>query len=344
MNQLQALRDCYPGATYLHLLRAYEVAAWHTSSFDPFIRLKHGTPGRSTQPRITTWINAGLTSADLLENHVLIGKNGFLAECKMQITERVEGYVDGRTGEFHPYQHLQQYNPNMRARSRNFRTSGVVLCIDQKWFKQASVKRAFADRMREVFVREYSVSSQDVGSAASNISVITLDGGGIRGGCVAVFDETYGSLRLTERLYLEFKHVLERLAAAAETESDESDLSCVTQVLDELSTFTSGGTPTDIGMQTDTPTGYDQVFTVGSRVCYRRAGQMAVDVEIIQPTLMDGRLRYQVKVPQRAGQQPGLQWIDASKLEQSGEADAWDYASWNRETETYEEPPDSEES
>ena len=64
-------------------------------------------------------------------------------------------------------------------------------------------------------MREYSVSPQDIGSAASNIAVRTLDRGGIRGGCIAVFDETYGSLRLTEQLYLEFEHVLERLFIAA---------------------------------------------------------------------------------------------------------------------------------
>ena len=343
VSQLQALRECYPGATYLHLVHAYEVAAWHTSSFDPFIRVKHGTPGRSTRPRITTWINAGLTSADLLENHVLIGKSGFLAECNMQITERVEGYVDGRTGEFHSYQHLQQRDPNMCARSRNFRTSGVVLHIDHKWFKDAIVKRTFVEGLREVFVREYSISPQDIGSAASNISVRTLDKGGIWGGCIAVFDETYGSLRLTERLYLEFEHVLKRLSAAVKTESDGSDPSCATRVLDELSTFTSEGTPTDIDIQADTPTGYEQVFTKGSRVCYQRAGQMAVDVEIMQPTLMEGKLMYQVKVPHGVGQQPGLRWIDASKLEPSGEADAWDFAWWNRETQQYEDRPDNEE-
>ena len=77
--------------------------------------------------------------------------------------------------------------PAMRARLRNFRTSGVVLCIEQDWFKKESVKSLFSDRLREVFMHEYSVLPQDVGSAATNISVRTLEGGGLRGGCVAVF-------------------------------------------------------------------------------------------------------------------------------------------------------------
>ena len=348
MSQLQALRECYPGATYLHLARPYEVTAWHTRSLagDPFILVRRGAPGRSTSPRITTWINAGLTSADLLENHVRKGENGFLAECQMQITEKVEGYVDERTGEFRSYQHLQRRDPNMRARSRNFRTSGVILCIDHKWFKNAVVKQTFTDRLREVFVREYSVSPQDIGSAASNIAVRTLDRGGIRGGCIAVFDETYGSLRLTEQLYLEFEHVLERLFAAVAMESDVTDfnLLCVAQILNELSTFTEEDLLPDLDdTASEAPTGYERVFTVGSRVCHQQTGQMTVDVEIIQPTLMEGQLMYQVKFPRRHGQQPTLRWITASALEPSGEADAWDYVWWNRETETYEDLPEGEE-
>ena len=287
VSQLQALRECYPGATYLHLARAYEVAAWHKSSFETFIRVKRGTPGRSTRPRITMWINAGLTQADLLDSHVLKGESGFLAECQMQITERVEGYVDGRSDKFHSYQELQQRNPNMRARSRNFRTSGVVLRINRDWFKETSVKPTLADRLREVFVREYSVSPQDVGSAASNISVLIPDGNRLRGGCIAVFDETYGSLRLTERLYLEFEHVLSRLsAAAAESTTDGDDFeSIVDRIRRELATFT----PADVSgaAGTDLPTGYELVFTEGSRVCYRQVGQMAIDVEVIQPILLD---------------------------------------------------------
>ena len=349
LSQLQALREGYPGATYLHLARAYKVAAWHERSHQPFIRVRPGTPYRPTRPRITTWINTGLTSADLLEDHVRKGENGFLAECEMQITERVEGFVDERTGEFCSYRDLQQRDPNLRAKSRNFRTSGVVLCVHHSWFREATVKRMFADRLREVFVREYSVSPQDIGSASSNISVRTLDGGGVRGGCIAVFDETYGSLRLTERLYLEFAHVLERLSAAAAVEEEDADdnfKSLVARVREELSMFSDPG-EVEMGVE-DVPTGYEQVFTPESRVCYRQRGQLSVDVEIIQPTLgipgAEGQLMYQVKFPARPGQRPALRWVAASAVEPSGNGDAWDYAWWNRETGSYEDPPENEES
>ena len=126
VNQTQALRECYPGATYFHLLRAYKVAAWWTSGFNPSIRVTPTAPNRSTKPKITTWVNAYTTSNGILENHIVQGDHGFLAECPMQVTERVEGYYDGKDN-FYDYQELHQKDPNMRARSRNFRTNGIVL-------------------------------------------------------------------------------------------------------------------------------------------------------------------------------------------------------------------------
>ena len=343
VNQLQALRECYPGATYLHLSRAYEVQAWHTSSFESFIRVRRSTPIRSTRPRIRTWIHAGIAPLDLQENRLVRGEAGFLAECQMQITERVEGYHDSRTGRFHPYSELQQRNPNMRARTRNFRTSGVVLCLRETWFANASLRRALADWIRDVFLREYSVAPQDVGSAGTNISVVGLDGGRQRGSCIAIYDETYGSLRLTEKLYLDFEHVMGRLCAAVESGSLDADEQLGEVVLElqrAISTFSATSSTPRAG--TEVPLGYDQVFTEGSLVYFRESGQMGTDVQIIQPTMMNGNLMYQVELPARPGNKGGKRWVDASAVQPSAMSDAWEYAWWNRETEMYEDPPVSE--
>ena len=340
VSQLQALRECYPGATYLHLASAYKVAAWHTGSFESFIRVKPTSPTRRTRPWIATWINAGITYSDIQEDHLMISESGILAECSMQITERVEGYIDVGTGEYHSYRSLQERNSNMRARSRNFRTTGVVLCIKQNWFRSSSLKATFADRLRGVFAREYSVSMRDLGSASSRISVRNIDAENLRGTCVAVYDEIYGSLRLTERLYLEFSHILDRLAAAvsAETEDEEDLPAFVARIQKEVEEFRNRGVEDWTG--DEPPKGCEYVFTPGSRVCYLQTGQIATDVEIVQPALIDGELRYQVKVTQRPGQSPARRWIKASFLEPPADADAFGYALWNRETQEYEETQD----
>ena len=346
VNQLQALRECYPGATYRHLGQPYIVSSWSTMGFEPFILVRRGIRGRSTTPRGKTWINAELTPADFSDNRVRRGENGFLAECNMLITERVEGFVEEKSGNFYSYQELQRKDPNMKARSRNFRTSGVVLYINHERFRNTSFKRAFADLLRDIFVREYSVSPQDIGSASSNIAVRTLDESGIRGGCVVVFDETYGSLRLTEQLYLNFEHVLERMfvAAATEVESDDNSVNPldVNWILEECLAFSVPELSTVIGIEENAPTGYERVFAAGSRVCYRLPRQATVmDVTIIQPALIGGQLMYQVEIVSSQGT-PVRHWIAASSVEPSAEADAWEYAWWNCETQGYENPPDDE--
>ena len=342
VSQLQALRECYPGATYLHLARAFKVAAWHTSSFENFIRVKPASPNRRTRPRIATWINTGITSSDIQENHLVRSNNGFLAECAMQITERVEGYVDVGTGEYRPYRTLQQRDPNMRARMRNFRTTGVVLCIEDDWFKGSPLKTKFADRLRDVFTREYSISSRELGSAGTKISVRSMDTGSLRGTCVAVYDEVYGSLRLTERLYLEFARSLERLAAAVSADSDDNEglPDFVARIREEIKEF--GGRDVEDQTTGAHPKGYEYVFAPGSRVCFQQAGQMAADVKIVQPALIYGELMYQVEEPQRPGQGPVTKYVRASYIEPSADADSWNYSWWNRESQEYEEAPEED--
>lgn len=337
VNQLHALRECYPGATYLHVKQAYKVVAWHTNSFDSFIRLKNTSPARSTRPIIKKWINTGTARTDIYETNYRSSEQGLLAECQMQITERVEGYKDGR-GQSYYYQELQQNDPNMRARSRNFRTSGVVLYVKEDWFKK-SIKHEFAERLREIFVREYSVVPQDIGVAATNISVQCRDGVGLRRGCVAIYDEIYGSLRLTENLYLNFDHLLTRLTAAVAADSGEHEFDAtVTKIRDVVSSFTEGGAGDKI--IANTRASCIQVFKTGSRVCYQQSGQMAEDVEIVQPAIMEEQLWYQVKAHTK-NNRPWKRWVNASLVEPSAEADAWEYVWWNLETQEYDEPSDS---
>lgn len=337
VNQVQALRECYPGGTYLHLANAYEVKAWVTNAFDAYIRVQRTAPARRTRPKIVTWVNTSIGANAVQERNLVRGDHGFLAESLMQVTQRVEGYIEERTGNLQEYRELQQHNPNMRAQSRNFRTTGVVLCIDQRWFKRETLKRSFADKLRDVFVREYSVAPRDLGVACSNISVQSNGEGGRHGGCVVVFDETYGSLRLTERLYEEFEHILDRAIAAAQADEDADLEKFVHQVKTEVGTFTGDTLQWD---SENTPTGYEQVFTPESIVCYRRAGAMSVDVEIIQPTIMDGQLFYQIKAQLRPHHRPAMQWVAASAVEPSANTDAWQYAWWNLETQEYEDPSD----
>ena len=331
VSHLQALRECYPGATYLHLTRAHRVVAWHTRSFEPFIRVKRQRFASPTTPRIAKWVNTGVTSVDICGTNYRAGSNGFLAESNMQITEKVTGYVDRRTNAHRSYKDLEQRNPNMRSYSRNFRTSGVVLCLNRSWFK-GSHKQEFVDRLCEVFIREYSIAPRDIGTAATRVSVRGHDGPPLRGRCVCVYDEIYGSLRLTERLFSDFEHIMDRLAKAVGVESRGTGIqTTVARVRQEVARFNREGMIQPGGVPEST--GSEYVFTPGSIVCYRESGQLAVDVTIVQPTMMNGRLMYQVEVP---GQKKTKRWVVASAVEPSARG-GWRKALWNREIEEYEE-------
>ena len=342
VNQQQALRECYPGATYLHLARAYEVVAWYASSFESFIRVKSTSPYRLTKPRITTWINTGITATDIQENHFIKNDLGFLAECLMQVTQKVEGYVDVRSGEVRSYRELQQVNPDMRARMRNFRTTGVVLYISNV-FKNSTIKRLFADRLCEVFVREFSIAPRDISAAASKITIRNLEGSSLRSDCIVIYDETYGSLRLTERLYLHFDEILSRLRVALKNDIGDSilDGTVIDDIYDALKGFVKE-TPIDQSVISNSGE-LMNVFSEGSRVCYRQVGQIAVEVEVVQPAIIEDKLMYQISTPQKPGQRPSIRWVADNFIEPSADAGAWNYVLWDPISQQYVETDQNDE-
>ena len=343
VSQSQALRECYPGGTYYHNMRPYYIAAWRTQTFQqPYIWVRNGTPGRSTRPRITTWLNSTITARDVLDGHLMKGEHGFLSECQMMITERVAGYTD-RTGEFHSYRELQQSNPNMKPRSRNFRTTGVILCVDHDWFGTPVVRRQFSDVLRDVFAHRCSLSPQDIGSISTNVSVLDGDGQQRGSRCVAVFDQTYGSLRFTEQLYVEFESILDQVlsAVALDPEPETDRLKVVERIRDAVTGFVSTS-PFSVQAE-NIPGGYELVFSSGSRVCFRESGSLSEEVTVVEPTIIDGPLMYRVEAQQSRG--PALRrYIPAASVEPSADVDAWEYQWWNRETQTYEDPPNEVES
>ena len=342
VSQSQALRECYPGGTYYHNMRPYYIAGWRTRTLQqPYIWVRGGTPGRSTRPRITTWLNSTLTAQDVLDGRLLKGEQGFLSECQMMITERVEGFTD-QTGEYHSYRELQQTNPNMKPRSRNFRTTGVVLGVNHDWFGTAAVRSRFSEVLRDVFAHRCSLSPQDIGYTWTNISL--LDGDGQQRGrrCVAIFDQTYGSLRFTEQLYVDFDSILEQVLSAVSVDSEsETDIVRVVDRIRDLVAGFESTSPFNV-MAENIPGGYEQLFSPGSRVCYRESGTLSEDVTIIEPAIINDTLMYRVEAIQSRG--PALRrYISAVSVEPSADADAWEYWWWNRETETYQDPPDEDE-
>ena len=211
----QAIREAFPGAIYLHLAKGWKVHEWRSTSFERAIRVSN-TPSRAfPKPLLRTFVNISVERDGIVEGHYRQNETGFLAECQCQITERVEGFVD--RGERKLYRDLQGSDPNMRAKTRDFRTTGVVLRIGEPWFTQKGVKERFADVLRSLLLREYSISPSDVDVTATNVAMIRDGRREAVVDAVVLYDATNGSLRLSEAAYTKICELLDRLKAAVES-------------------------------------------------------------------------------------------------------------------------------
>ena len=337
----QAIRECYPGATYSHMGRPYKVYFWNTNSIRPFIRVKPVKGAQATKPRIRTWINADLREEGVVDQNLYTGEDGMIAECQMQITERVEGYKFINTGEYFSYKDMRESNPNMKPMMRRFRTTGVLININNNEFRDNDVKTSFARLLHEFFCREYSILPQDVCCSATNISINSPEGNKSCTDCVVIFDQTYGSLRLTERAFQNFSELINKMVIAAETmtDLDEHNYKKTLQPVREFETkLVKSRRTVDFAMQEYQGefSNQIQVFAPKSIVGYREKGPLYTEVEIIEPSIFhDGTLLYQVECrPKRMSDQPIKRFIPADHIEELSGSN-WSYAWWNPETQEY---------
>ena len=293
----QAVREAFPGANYLSRAHRWTVQEWRNTAFERTIRVTPTSSRRSPRPIIRTYVNLNLDRDSIVEGHLQSSSHGVLAECQLQITERVEGYREG--DERFLYKDLRQTNRGMTPKTRDFRTTGVVLQVSESWFAQTGVKETVADALRDLIQREYSISPNDVGSVATNVSEIRNGRRHRMSDTVVLFDATHGSLRLTERAYTEFEHLLQRLDRSVEmTAPDEHLLSSdMIQHLREWFNRLDQRTAADIeALETSdeaVPEGWLQVYEAGSVVAYRDTKDVLRDITITgcQLMQMDDRLR-----------------------------------------------------
>lgn len=332
----QAIREAYPGAVYYHMARPYKVRSWRTSAFQASISVREDRRAFHTRPRIQTWANAGVTRGATLDNHLLVAGPNFLAECEMDITERVEGFYDAGN-QYHAYRDLREKNPAMKSRSRHFRTTGMLASIDNVWFRETRNKQFVARALTDVFCREYSVLPQDVGWSATNISVATHEGTTRTGNCLVIYDQTYGSLRLTERLFTRFPQLLDRLERASlevnATERDEWTHAAL--LLREFYDSLRAQVEEEIEVVRENEE-FMQVFSPGSIVGYRQKGPLCTEVEIVAPAFQrTGAFGYRVKCKPKFDGPPATQWISADYLEAMGDDAEWSYCYWSPDTDEY---------
>jgi DEAD/DEAH box helicase domain-containing protein len=341
----QAVREAFPGATYLSRARGWRVQEWRNTAFERTIRVTPSSSFRSPKPLIRTYVNLSLDVESVVEGHLQSSSQGVLAECQLQITERVEGYRQG--DERFLYKELRQTKRGMTPKTRDFRTTGVVLRVQDSWFAEKGVKETVADALRDLILSEYSISPNDVGSAATNVSEIRNGRRQRLTDTVVLFDSTHGSLRLTEPAYTEFDHLLQRLSRSVEmTAPNEHLLSLNTiQHLREWFSRLDTRSASDIAglgtLDEAVPEGWVHVFEAGSLVAYRDSKDVLRDITITGRQLMQTGDGFQLVYTYQGD--GFIASIPADRVEAVGEN--WDMVYWNPKTdecrESFDEAPES---
>ena len=340
----QAIREAYPGAIYMHMGRRWRVWEWRSTAWERAIRVSPWNAPVNTRPLIRTFVNLSVERNGLVGSNFRKGPCGFLAECQLQITERVEGYQE--YGERRLYSDLRQDNPHMSPKTRDFRTTGVVLKIEAQWMGENGNKRQLADALRDLMIREYSISPQDIGSAATNIAMVTEGRRHSVSDAIVIYDATYGSLRLTEPVFNELGTLISRLERSSKLSSDEDGLvpkqlvSALRGWFEDLeSTDPSNFLDLVVGGIEPMTDGLLWVLAPGSVVARRDVQGVLHDIEIVSPDIvsLDGppKFCYRYKID---GPGSGLAPADTIELV-GGE---YEHRKWNPHTSKYVEDDENE--
>lgn len=195
-----ALIETYPGAVYLHMGRAYEVRSWGKSLLGKrSIKVIPTSSRRSTKPIMRTYANFSLEGDGVVDHRLRGSGDQFVAECRLKVVERVEGYTDSDRKEPVFYSRTSLSDPSRSSKQRVFETTGVVIKLGDSF---AGVDRSIlAGMLVEKLRRSEATAPQDVGIALTDVS---MEADGIMArvdDAIVVYDSTYGSLRLTEPLF-----------------------------------------------------------------------------------------------------------------------------------------------
>jgi DEAD/DEAH box helicase domain-containing protein len=330
INLQEAIREAYPGAVYLHMAQGYKVYEWRNSVFDRTIRVGPWKGPANTKPLIRTFVNAAVDQDGIIDGNHRSGPHGFLAECQLQITERVEGFRLGGQRQF--YRDLLANDPRMTPKTREFRTTGVILKVDTEWFRASGGKARLASVLNDLVAREYSISARDIAVSATNISVVRAGTRVALAYACVVYDATYGSLRLTEAVFTDLPRLLSRLERAAELVGPQGEppvsLEIVNGLRDWFSELDDKAAPAlSDGIM---PDGWLRVLTAGSRVARRDRLGVLHDIEIIDPELIDTgeglQLFYRYHSVEKPRGAPPITRIADSAIERGG--DEWMEMLW----------------
>ena len=324
----KALREAYPGATYLHNKMKYRVLDWHSSPYERSIILRRATAAADTRPMINMVVGVSHAPDAIMDGRLRGSDQGSIAELGMRVVESVEGYTIG--GKPLPYRELRKTERAMCRKQREFDTTGILIRVSERWFAgsgdaQRAARRALGTALVEMLARDRCIASSELRFASCGIAMHGPAGAIKIEDALALFDTIPGGLRLTAPLFDEIGAYLDRFSKAADLAGADAMLSrtLVDQLIGWEATLEQCSPNQPRAVEVDTEERV--IFAPNSEVAVLVRGELH-NRRLIEPQLMwvddEERFGYRYEAA------PGVSaWIPHDKVRSIG-AD-WRHVIWN---------------
>ena len=258
VNFSQALREAYPGAVYYYMATPYRVQRFNYRDGQITVRRERRY---TTKPMRFAMVFPDFGPGVLRMQR---RSTGFLAEAEMQVSERVTGFKEkrGKTETTHTYAPGSSFS--QQPLTRFIRTSGVC------WFfpNNQLVSDTLANSILQAFCVECGIQPRDLGVGRFHSQSAPNRVSPVNGACI--FDNSNGSLRLTERLAANFPAVVTAALKAETTRGNTGLADALKQLLAELSKVSAVTIPNSpIGLPKQpasaAPEGWMRIVAPGAR-------------------------------------------------------------------------------
>ena len=340
ISHQQAIREAFPGAHYLHNGKRYKVVKWKEGFDEISICLLVTKDRRRVRP--VPWNSFVVNVPDgIVEGRVKKGKSGFIAEAEIHVNESIIGYRIGNST--HNYSDLQGNDRNMKSQSRRFDTTGVILKIEEDWFKSPSVKGEVAEGLFDLLCRDKSIKSHDIDWAYKNVRIQMGSSLHHSTDAILIYDSVYGGLRLTENLYDGINDYMDKLSRAVEMAGESAVVrkETLSNLRAWLDTLNSSDT---VELVTVEDSNWLPVYKPGSVVATSNNYLSGVvEYEIVEPVYSDPyslgtpKLAYRCKIPSHSNPSEVINHESIDPFGRSSEL-----VLWNPDTGVFRELDDSE--
>jgi DEAD/DEAH box helicase domain-containing protein len=281
----QALREAYPGAIHYYMAKPYRVVTFdHNRGEIKVKRARHYTTQAISLATVFPRFGAGTRQAR-------VSDGGLLVETDLQVSERVEGFVERRGGARFEHRYGPESLYYRRPITRFFQTTGVCWFFDDTECNS----QALAALVLEAFCVTCGIQSRDLGVGTFRTTSNPLLPAARAGACI--YDATHGSLRLTEQLAARFEEVLTTAIALAQERDDwsvVSQLRALASAARDLAPVTT--TPGSTQVVENAATDWVHVIAPGERAMYL-SGDGPLDVTVKGVRYTPQGLLYELESP-----------------------------------------------